>query len=173
MIAANVPFRRWPLRWHVYAATATLGVAVLAGLWITRGNQVLLKDAQAELNALQSQLSQTRRVGPADPSELFAKALPDRVVAEKVARDITAFGTTLNVQISSLTVEPRASTPTELGSVHFNVAARGEYKNTKSWIAELLGRYPSLALQTLSLQAAPNDASRQEVRLTMVLYVKD
>jgi hypothetical protein len=70
-------------------------------------------------------------------------------------------------------VAPHAASDSELGRVQINVTGQAQYKDTKDWLAELMDRYPSLALQSLSLRAQANDPVRQDIRLTLVLVVKD
>ena len=61
----------------------------------------------------------------------------------------------------------------ELGAVRFDIAAKANYGAAKAWLADALGRYPSIGIQTLMLQPAPAEPARQEVRVVLALFVKD
>jgi hypothetical protein len=79
----------------------------------------------------------------------------------------------LGVKVLSMAIDSQAATSSELGRVQFNVSAQADYTNTKAWLAELLGRYPSLGIQSLAIRVHPTDPVRQEARVVLVLYVKD
>lgn len=168
----EVPFRRWPLLQHVWLALAIAAALVAAGLWILQTLQHDFVAQQTHLKRLKLQQIQDSKAPPPTPTELFEKSLPPSQTAESVARDIAAFGSTLNVQISAIQIENQVATANEYAAVQFQVSAKGEYRQTKLWIAELLGRYATLAVKTLSMQAPPQDPSKQDVRMTLVLYVR-
>ena len=75
--------------------------------------------------------------------------LPPRVRADDVVRDAGREAQMLGLAISTLSVAQQAASPREWGRVTFTVAASGEYRAAKAWLAAVLARYPSLAVQTL------------------------
>lgn len=79
----------------------------------------------------------------------------------------------MNIQISSLSVVASEPSVNEIRKIQFNLAASAEYRSLKDWLAEMLGRYPSLGVQTLSMRGLPNTPLRQEAQLVLVLFVKD
>ena len=173
MISRRLPFRRWPLHHHILlACLIVLGMAAGSFWWIQQSRSALLT-LQHERQSVQGQLDAALRSGPPIVKPDFTQSLPTLARSDDVARDIGRFAQPLNVQITSLTVDPRAATPSELGRVLFNLTGQAAYKDTKAWLAELLSRYPSLAIQSLSLRTQPTDPVRQDVRVTLVLVVKD
>lgn len=154
------------------ACLIVLGVGATGVWWLERARGALIV-LQRERQAVQGQLDAPLRVGPRFVKQDFTQSLPIAARSEDVARDIGQFAQRLNVQITSLTLDSQAANSRELGRVQFNLAGQARYKDTKVWLAELLDRYPSLALQSLSLRAQANDPVRQDVRLTLVLIVKD
>ncbi|WP_294772599.1 type 4a pilus biogenesis protein PilO [uncultured Rhodoferax sp.] len=168
----KVPFRYWPLAQHFWLALAFLALLCAAGAGGIHLLEKHLQTQQAELDQLQSRLAEARKTPPPSAIEQFEKALPSPQVAEAVARDITAFAAEANVQLSSVQIEHQASKPSDYATVLYQISAKGEYKQTKQWIAELLGRYETLGIKSLSLQALANEAARQELRMTLVLYVR-
>lgn len=48
-----------------------------------------------------------------------------------------------------------------------------DYRAMRAWLAELLGRYPTLGIQNMTVRAQPNDQVRQETRVTLVFFVKN
>jgi hypothetical protein len=173
MVIFKVPFRHWPTFQHAWIATTVVLTITIGGLgWLQKLEEVRSLQKSA-LHMLQNELDTAKGQVTKSPTDDFLKSLPAAQVAENVSRDIAAFGNTFNVQILSINLEPHASTATGLATVTFQVPARGEYPKIKTWIAELLGRYSALAIKTLSVQALPDAPSNQDVRMTLVLYVRD
>lgn len=173
MTLFKVPFRYWSRAQHFWLAVAT-STALLAAL--AGGIQWLERHANAqtaELQRLQSELAVARQTPPPTATEQFEKSLPSAQVSEAVARDIAAFAAATNVQLGAIQIENQAGTPSEYATVLYQISAKGEYRQTKQWIAELLGRYATLAVKSLSIQALASEATRQDVRMTLVLYVRD
>ncbi len=176
MLNLATPWRRWPWGQHAVAATLALLALAAACFWLThylaaseqaqQAQQVQLVSAQRLLNDLQG-----RRA--ALPKGDFSQHLPQASTADDVARDIARFAESGRVQIQSLSVQPQAATPREWGKVQFNVSATADYSTIKAWLADLLGRYPSLAVATLSIRSAPNDGARLTSSVALVLWVKD
>lgn len=173
MSSLRPPFKLWPLHWHALLACAVVVVAALAGWSLNHALKANREQLQLDADQLAEQLRvASHPVAPSD-SAVFMDRLASRNASEDVARDIARFGQDLGVQITSVTVDARKASSTELGKVQFSMTARADYASAKSWINELLARYRSLAVQSLSLQTNPTDAQRQDLRLILVLYVKD
>jgi hypothetical protein len=168
----KVPVRYWPLEHHIWLAIAVgsgLLAAVLTCLQMLENH---VEATRKDLQQLQIHQLEARKTPPPTATEQFEKTLPSAQVAEAVARDITAFAVTANVQVSSVQIENSAGSPSEYATVLYQVNAKGEYRQTKQWIAELLGRYETLAIKSLSIQALANETARQDIRMTLVLYVR-
>lgn len=172
MLFWRLPFQRWSLRYHALLAGLVVMALAAAGWWHLHKSQTAFTALRGEHLTAQRQLDEA--LEPKKPQEQpdFQTTLPGAARADDVVRDINRFAQSLGVQINSLSVENRAATVSELAKVQFNVAAQAEYKNGKAWLAELLARYPTLAVQSMSLRAQPNGVARQDIRVTVVLFVK-
>lgn len=173
MLSWRLPFYRWPLGLHALLACLVVTGSAAGGWWYLRECQASQDSLQREYQSAQAQLDAAQLAGPAAPLTNFVQSLPSVTRTDDVARDISRFAQTLEVQITSLSVESRPSTASELGKVQFNLAAQAEYKGAKAWLTELLERYPALGVQSLSLRSQANESTRQDIRLTLVLFVKD
>jgi type IV pilus biogenesis protein CpaD/CtpE len=173
MIYRRPPFQRWPLAYHALVAGLVAASLVSVGWWYLQSQTTTLAALQSQRETLQNQVDIQRRAVPSTVQVDFARALPSVLRADEVQRDISRFAQTLGVQISSLSVQTRPPSTTEIGKVNFNLVAQADYTACKTWLAELLGRYPSLGVQNLSMHAQANEGIRQDIRLSLVLFVKD
>ncbi len=167
----HIPFQRWSLRTHCLLAGLLVAVVCLGGWqWLHKEHAALLELENEHAN-LKAQLSAVP--APAVATANFAQTLPAAARADDVSRDVAQFANTFGVRVVSMAIDTQAATTTELGRVNFNISAQADYKGAKAWLAELLGRYSSLGIQSLAIRANPSDTTRQDVRVAMVLYVKD
>ena len=173
MLFARTPFSRWPLHHHVWVAVLVLGVLGTAVAVYLHSAAVAYVQQQTEGQAVQAQLRAAQAAGVRVEPPSFTQSLPRVTLADDVARDISRFAQPLGVQIASMGVDTRAPTATELGRVQFNLTAQADYKAGKAWLAELLARYPTLGVQTLAVRTQANDVARQDLRVALVLWVKD
>lgn len=173
MIPRGLPFQRWPWHYHAWVAGFVV-VSFAAGAWwwlhVSEASVVAL---QSELQAAQNQLEVAQRTARVGASSNYTQALPSAARADDVARDISRYAQAHGVQVVSVSLETRAATASEIAKVQFNLVAQADYRAAKMWLTELLGRYPSLGVQSLSLRALPNEAARQDVRLVLVFFAKD
>jgi hypothetical protein len=169
----SIPLSRWPLRFH--AAAACLAVAATAGaagaLMYATANRA--QQQRAELRALETRLQILVQDEKKRPAGNFMQALPLASSADEVVRDIGRHAQALKIQVASLSIAATDPSPGLIRKVQFNLTASGDYAAMKNWLAEMLGRYPSLGVQTLSLRGRPNDALSQEIQLALVLFVRD
>ena len=161
------------MRQHALVAAGAVCLAALVCWWQPHSAANGLAALQQEAAAVQRQLVVAQAASPLSVQPSLLHALPSISRADEVARDIGRFAQPLGVQIASLAVSPQASTTTELGKVQFNVAAQADYKAGKAWLAQLLARYPTLAVQSLSMRALANDVPGQDLQLSLVLWVND
>lgn len=164
------PFTLWPLRLQVLLACGVVLAAALAGWGVER--TLTARKLQLQQDVAQQLPTSPVRTESPDGAE-FVNSLATRNASEDVARNVARFAQDLGVQVTALSVEQRKATDTELGKVQFNITASADYVSAKAWLNELLGRYRALAVQSLSLQANPTDTQHQDLRLILVLYVKD
>lgn len=168
-----VPVGLWPVRYHVLLALLAVVLTFGAFALVIRQAQVQLQVLSAQNVQAQQSLADAKRAVPAVAAPDYVQSLPSANRTDDVVRDIGRFAQSAGVQVNTLVIDATAATETQLGQVRFAVSANSPYKATKTWLSELLGRYSSLGVSALSLQAPSSDPSRQEVRVNLVLYVKD
>lgn len=155
-------------------AAGLLVVGVAATVWWgIQQEQAALGSRNREFQTLKSQLETSRTIAQQSASGNFTLALPLTAQSDDIVRDMSRLAGSLGVQIASLTVQMQQASTRELGQIQYHLAMNADYRATKSWLAHLLGRYAALSIQTLTVRAIPNDPARQEVRVTLVLFVKD
>lgn len=173
MFLLRLPFRRGLIHQHAFLAAGAVCVVAFVCWWHLDTAAAGLSALQQEGAVVQRQLVASQAASPQAVQPSLIHALPNISRADDVARDIGRFAQPLGVRIASLNVQTHAGTTTELAKVQFNLAAQADYTAAKAWLAELLGRYPTLAVQSLSIRASANEAPTQELRLGLVLWVKD
>ena len=169
----SLPLSRWPLRVHALAACLAVAVmTALAGLlvYVAAGKAA---QQRGELQALETRLQILQQDEKKRSAGNFTQTLPVASSADEVVRDMGRHAQTLKIQMASLSIVATEPSPSLIRKVQFNVTASGDYASLKNWLAEMLGRYPSMGIQTLSLRGLPNDTLRQEMQLALVLFVKD
>ncbi len=159
---------------HAVLAVAMLVLAWLAGHMLVTKTLRQSTAAQQSLQALQLKVQQRAAAQQESVTVApeFAQNLPDRSVVDDVVRDIGRNATSLGVSLGAVTVVHQDASAHELGKVQFTVTASAEYGRAKAWLSELLARYASLAVQTLSVRASVGEGGRQEWQLVFILYVK-
>jgi hypothetical protein len=152
-----------------------LAIAAMAGvasLLIYAAASGAIKQRQ-DLRALETRLQILVQDDRKQSAGNFLKTLPLASSADEVVRDMGRQAQALKIQMASLSIAVADPAPGLIRKVQFNLTASGDYAAMKNWLAEMLGRYPSLAVQTLSLRGLPNDTLRQEIQLALVLFVRD
>jgi hypothetical protein len=173
MLTPTLPFPRWPLWQHLTVAALVLAAVAGAAWWGAQHAQAAYFSQLTQLDTAQRLLHDLRARHATLPKGDFSHHLPRASTADDVARDLARFAESGRVQIQSLTLQPQAATPREWGKVQFNISASADYVALKAWLAELLGRYPALAVLTLSMRSAANDGARLTSNVSLVLWVKD
>lgn len=173
MFLLRIPFQRWPFRHHLLTACLVVAGIAMAGGWLVRRASSLVNERDAELRSLQVQLQTLERTSVKKQSGDFTQSLPPASRSDEVVRELSHQAQLLGVQITSLSVVIPEPSINELRKFQFNLNTNAEYKALKPWLGELLARYPSLAIQALSMRAASNDSTRQEAQIGFVLFVKD
>lgn len=167
------PPSRWPWYFHAVAAclvmAAMIAVTGLLMYTIANGADKQRQDLRALETRLQILLQDERK----QPSGNFIKKLPIASSADEVVHDMGRHAQAMKIQVASLSIAVADPSPSLIRKIQFNLTASGEYASIKSWLSEMIGRYPSLGVQTLSLRGLPNDALRQEIQLALVLFVRD
>jgi len=168
-----LPFRRIPLWQHLALVTLVLS-GVSAASWGTLQHLSASVGARRlELEVAQRQILDLRAQQTTRAATDFSVQLPTAATADEVNRDIARFAESSRVQVQSLAAQVQAPTARDVGRIQYSMSAVADYPALKTWLSALLGRYPTLALSTLSLRAAPNEATRLTASVTLLLYVKD
>ena len=153
-----LPLHRWPLHWHCLLALAVVAACGLgARAWVL-GSDAGVQALQRALVNDNARLAEARSAPPAGltgggtlafplPSSPLApppaanpfSTLPPRARADDVVRDaaprLGERAQALGLAIGTLSVAQQAATPREWGRVTFTVAASGEYRAAKAWLA--------------------------------------
>ena len=169
----HLPVNRWPLAYHVLLGGFVVCAAAAAARFGVHRADTVLANRDTELRTLQSQLDGLRRSPASTGPQDFSQTLPASSRADDVVRDIGRFAQAHAMAVTSIGIEPRVATTAELGKVTFNIAAITDYRATKAMTAELLARYPTLGMQSLALRPLPNDQTRLDVRLVLVMVTRD
>lgn len=169
----RTPFQRWPLRHHILTASIAVTVLALGGWWLTHTTASLSDTRNAQLQSLQTQLVAVREGNPDPPTGDFTQSLPLFSRSDDVVHELSRQAQVLGVQIASLSIAATEPNTRDIRKVQLNLTVSAEYRGIKAWLAEMLGRYPSLGIQSLSMRSLPNDPLRQEAQLSLVLFVKD
>jgi hypothetical protein len=154
------------------AGLAMAAMTGLAGLLIHAATSGAIQPRQ-DLRALETRLQILVQDDRKQSAGNFLQTLPLASSADEVVRDMGRHAQELKIQVASLSITVADPAPGLIRRVQFNLTASGDYAAMKNWLAEMLGRYPSLAVQTLSLRGLPNDTLRQEIQLALVLFVRD
>jgi anaerobic glycerol-3-phosphate dehydrogenase len=168
------PFSRWPVALHAGLACALVLLVWGATHALVSKDRRWLADSKKQVQVLTEQarshaLAQSSSTTQAEPD--FTDSLPLRALTDAVVRDIGRHAQTLGINLSSITVVHSAASPRELGKVQLSITAVGDYGKAKTWLAELLARYTTLAVQSLNVRAGTSAA--MEWQLVLTLYVKD
>jgi Tfp pilus assembly protein FimT len=169
------PFSYWPVAVHISLACVLVLLVFGVTKTLASKERRQLAGSKTQLAALVKQarsdaLAESNISVQAAPD--FTQSLPNRNVADDVVRDMGRNAATIGVNLGAVTVVHQDASARELGKVQFTVTANAEYGRAKTWLAELLARYTSLAVQTLSVRASAGEGSRQDWQLVFTLYVK-
>ncbi|MDT7517131.1 type 4a pilus biogenesis protein PilO [Rhodoferax mekongensis] len=139
----------------------------------------MLDSAQAQLDdakrASLQNLADRNRKNTTEAVQRLLNSLPTPSIMDALQTDVSRFADSNRLQLVSLTTEHASVADPDTPRIVLQVSVRGDYAGIKSWLSELLARYPTLSLQQLQLQNASQDPApgqRQEARMTLVLYVR-
>lgn len=175
-------FQRLELKRHVALSLGTLICVAFAGYWIHVKQQTGLANARAELKSVQNELK-TRNTaaklnGINNPENTnskrsFKELLSNNSKSDEVVREMSRLAAGKGIGLESLKILPSAATASELGKVQYNVTMKTDYYLFKGWLSGLLSRYPALGVNTLSIRGIAADNAKQDINLSLLLYVKD
>jgi len=166
----EVPPSLWPMAWHATAVVALLIALSIAGYLVHRSHRMQYLQAMDTLKSAQQDLERLRQSPPADP--ISSIRLAEASTVDDILRDFGEFGKANAVTMGAVTIERDVEAAPEFNQIRITAKASGEYIRLKSWLTELLARYPSLVLSTLSLRRTAPDSSQVEATLSLSLYLK-
>ena len=166
----SIPPSRWPLRWHVTAALAIALLVAFAGYQWRALQITTLRHAEFALQQAELDLTRVRqqpRVAQSESRPLLAR--PQSV--DQVIRDMGQFAETTKVRLASVKIEDGQESTAAAQQVRFITKAYGDYSGLKTWLAELLARYPALAVSSASIRSIGPDNRQLDASVAFVLYV--
>ncbi len=175
-------FQQLKFKRHVALSLGTLACVALAGYYIQSKQQTGLVNARAELQTVQNELKTRNVVSKLNGSNTteninskrsFTELLANSSKSDEVVREMSRLAAGKGIGLESLKILPSAATASELGKVQYNVTMKTDYYLFKGWLSGLLGRYPALGVNTLSIRGIAADNARQDINLSLLLYVKD
>jgi|GEM_PF-4787320 hypothetical protein len=131
-----------------------------------------LTDAAGELMKVQ----EARRQYESNSSQRilkpdFRQYLPNAAARDEVVRVASRDAQSQGLQISNLSVERRPASQGELGQSRLSLTMVSSYPAFKSWLADMQGRFPALAVESLQLRRVSD--GQQEVQLVLTLFTQD
>ncbi len=161
-----------PLWLHtVLAAIVLTAVYFVAAYCLTQAGQKQVA-LHSDIQQLNSQIARMQFKAPDIVRKDFSQTLPSNEISDAVVRDMTGFAQTQGISLSSLVVVPQSANTQKLGSVQYNLNAAGTYLSTKAWLGDMLARYPSLSLQSMTVTGSSSEPSKQEYQLVLMQYLK-
>lgn len=175
-------FQRFDFKRHVTLSLGTLLCVAFVGYWIHAKQQSGLVNARAELQGVQNELKTRNAAAKLNgvnttenttPKKSFTELLANGSKSDEVVREMSRLAAGKGIGLESLKIAPIAATTSELGKVQYNLVMKTDYYLFKGWLGSLLSRYPALGVNTLSIRGIAADSNRQDINLSLLLYVKD
>lgn len=175
-------FQKLEFKWHIALSFGALVCAALVSYWIHAKQRTDLIKAKAELQAVQNEVKNKKTLvtlgGLNNADDLnskknFKDLLSNNSKSDEVVREMSRLAAAKGIGLASLKIAPTAATASELGKVQYNVTMKTDYYLFKGWLSGLLGRYPALGVNTMSIRGVSTDSTKQDINLSLLLYVKD
>lgn len=161
------------MRWHAYACTGAAVAFIAAGLLLLSMQRNRLSQIDSDLKSAKSALQALRTTSAGAPTRSLFHAPSSAKAAQDLVADIGYWAKTLDWRLVSISVRKQEASAHELGRVQLEVTTSAGYDEVKLGLSGLLARYPSLALQSLSIQAATDGGRQHQVRMALILFLKD
>jgi hypothetical protein len=169
------PLSKQSVTAHICVAIGSLLLLSGVSYGVLKRNHYQLKISQDMLYTLREGINKNISNKEGNLSVLrsnFTQSLPSRTLSDEVIRDMGRHAQFLGLGLGTLVVVHHVATDNQWGRVQLTATTACEYSKCKTFLAELLARYPHLAVQTLSVRPT-NNASLQDWQLVLSLYVKD
>lgn len=165
---------RWTLQYQWLALPRGDRWLLLAGLVIVIASMVIRQQLIGERQALQQQLHEVAQPstpaaivagkGTPDLMSRFQQFLPERETQAALRSDIHQRAERLGLTLQRITLK---SAPCAVSSVcwqhGFGISLSGTREAAERFLLELLRAYPSLVIESQSIQGDPQDPSRYSV----------
>lgn len=174
-LASVIAYRAWSPVQHCVIASILLASIVLLASSMVSAQRTQLLNQQEKL----TQMEQSLKIASAHAEPLiarepdFTQRWPQRDEINGVVRFLGALAQQHQANLGQMTISHTASSSQAAGRVDILVSINSTYSSGKQILSELLGRYSSLALQTLTTAPRSGDAARIEWTLALTMYVKD
>lgn len=168
-------FRAWSSLKHGAVAGVLLLVIALAAWKLLGLQREHLELQHIELAGLQQQVASMQALSakPVSMAPDFTQRWPQRDEINALVRFLGGLAQERQVNVGQMSLAHTGSGAQAVGRVDIALTLSGPYIATKQLLAELLSRYPSLAVQSLSAVPRSGDVSRIEWTLSLTLFVKD
>ncbi len=144
---------RWLLPAAAFlVAIVTLATALLTHLWCAEA----IRSESVSQKATRTMIDQAERTQPPScgPEFAYAQSLPTSISLDKLVQSLQETAKAFSVTVLGVSGEPHPANERTLESLVVSIALHGGYAGIKSTLAESLSRFPSAALQQLSLKRA-------------------
>jgi hypothetical protein len=175
-------FQKLEFKRHIALLLGALMCVAFVGYWLHAKQRTGLTNAKAELQAVQNEVknknspvtsSGLNKIDDLNLKKNFKELLSSNSKSDEVVREMSRLAAAKGIGLTSLKIAPTAATVSELGKVQYNVTMKTDYYLFKGWLSGLLGRYPALGVNTMSIRGVPTDNTKQDINLSLLLYVKD
>lgn len=175
-------FKNLPFKWHISLSLGLLVSSLYFGYLMYEYQNHSLENSknklETALNVLQSKnetakLNSLNHIDSTSSKKTFIELLSSNSKSDEVVREMSRLAAGKGIGLESLKIAPTAATASELGKVQYNVTMKTDYYLFKGWLGSLLSRYPALGVNTLSIRGIAADSNRQDINLSLLLYVKD
>lgn len=175
-------FKRLELKWHVLLSFGLLLCFALLGVLYFKNQQSELANKKTELITIQNDLrNRTAAAKLKDANNIentgskknFTELLSSSSKSDEVVREMSRLAVGKGIGLDSLKITPIAGTTSEHVKVQYNVTMKTDYYLFKGWLGGLLSRYPALGVNTLSIRGIATDNTKQDINLSLLLYIKD
>ena len=133
-------------------AVATLATMLLLHRWCADALRSEVK-SQKTTRAMIGETSQAKAPSCA-PEFAYARSLPASISLDKLVQSLQDSAKAFGVAVLSVSGEPHPANERTLQTLVVSIALHGGYAGIKSTLAESLSRFPSAALQQMSLKRA-------------------
>jgi Tfp pilus assembly protein PilO len=174
-------YRQFEFKQHLALSLGVTICVVFISLWLNYSQKVELTKEKTKFQNIENEF-QNRSITVKSSLNLLEnsganKNFYDQLISnnksDEIVRQMSRLAAEKGIHLDSLKIVPTAATVNELGKVQYTVTLKTDYYLFKGWLSGMLSRYPALGVNTLSIRGLPNDNTKQDINLSMLLYLKD